>query len=67
MGDFVCEVWRDHDEGRGMKPPRKPVWRFAGMNGSAARLESLDGLVGVLSSTADLRLANENEIAEARA
>ena len=67
VGDLVCEVWRDHDEGRGMKPPRRPVWRIAEIKGPALVVASLDGLITGLTSSSDLRLANENEIAEARA
>lgn len=67
VGDYVVETWRDADKQKRMKPLTIPVWRFVGYSGSAARLESLGGLVGVLTSTVDLRPATDDEVAAAKA
>ena len=67
VGDLVCETWRDGDGQQRMKPLKKPVWRVAGWSALAVCLESLSGTTGVLANPSDLRPANENEIAEARA
>ena len=67
VGDLVCETWRDGDGQQRMKPLKKPVWEVVALEGALLRV-CLIGKTEIASLlVSDTRLANENEIAEARA
>lgn len=66
-GDFVVETWRDAD-----RDPSKrwqgpiPVWKYVGMSGSSAMLESVIGAAVAVTAPGDLRPATDEELARVR-
>jgi hypothetical protein len=67
VGDLVCETWRDGDGQQRMRPLPKPVWEVVAHEGTLLRVRRIGQTEVASLLQSDARLANENEIAEARA